>query len=220
MRRGARSPRGRVGPGPPECLQDKCFDHLVRACVACGLLPPGSRPGKRGAPAAGRGSLAGVSPTPPDAPFLPGVPHSRPASPPFRLLPGRPAPSGAPCPPLLSPAPAACTGSPEPAPALLESSGSGPGAALPLPALLFGAPAGLGLALALVLLCLVTWLRTRRGPVPPEARDAEPEGESGLGTPRRSIPKCGVRGRGPGAGPEGVQLAGARWRVGRPSPGY
>ncbi|XP_077614013.1 tumor necrosis factor receptor superfamily member 13C [Crocuta crocuta] len=37
-RRGARSLRGREGPGPTKCAADTCFDPLVRKCVDCKLL--------------------------------------------------------------------------------------------------------------------------------------------------------------------------------------
>ncbi|XP_039090658.1 tumor necrosis factor receptor superfamily member 13C isoform X4 [Hyaena hyaena] len=37
-RRGARSLRGREGPGPTKCAVDTCFDPLVRKCVDCKLL--------------------------------------------------------------------------------------------------------------------------------------------------------------------------------------
>ncbi|KAM7113801.1 tumor necrosis factor receptor superfamily member 13C isoform 3-T3 [Molossus nigricans] len=38
MRRAARSPRGKGGPAPTQCVQTLCFDPLVRGCVSCWLL--------------------------------------------------------------------------------------------------------------------------------------------------------------------------------------
>lgn len=47
MRPGARSRRDGDGLAPTPCVQAKCFDPLVRGCVACNLLrTPDPRPGK------------------------------------------------------------------------------------------------------------------------------------------------------------------------------
>ncbi|XP_006866978.1 PREDICTED: tumor necrosis factor receptor superfamily member 13C [Chrysochloris asiatica] len=60
MARGARSMGGRDGPAPPQCGQGKCFDSLLRACVACRLFRT-----PEPSPAAGASSSAsGTAPQP------------------------------------------------------------------------------------------------------------------------------------------------------------
>lgn len=76
MRPGARSRRDGDGLAPTPCVQAKCFDPLVRGCVACNLLrTPDPRPGKsqriptlagRTGEAEGAATTEGPSPRPPE----------------------------------------------------------------------------------------------------------------------------------------------------------
>ncbi|XP_039090640.1 tumor necrosis factor receptor superfamily member 13C isoform X2 [Hyaena hyaena] len=136
-RRGARSLRGREGPGPTKCAVDTCFDPLVRKCVDCKLLRTPE--------------LGPASPPPDPAPPRPSLPSA----------PCSPSPSAPPAAGLGSLVPGTAL-QPQESVGAGAAAEPEPEAALPLPALLFGAPALLGLALALVLAGLLSWRWRRR----------------------------------------------------------